>query len=168
MGTRAREAVKAAGIKVPELIKLLNKAFADEWLAYYQYWLGARVAVGIPKAEVIKELEEHAEEELKHASMLAERIIQLGGIPILEPKLWYDEANCRYLPPKDPSIHALIDQNIKGEQCAIGVYYKILDFIKDKDPLTFKIIQKILEEEVEHEQDLEDLKRDLEMCCKKD
>ena len=79
MGTKAIEAVKTAGIKVPELVKLLNKAYCDEWLAYYQYWLGAKLAAGVPKAEVIHELEEHAEEELEHAEMLAERIIQLGG-----------------------------------------------------------------------------------------
>jgi bacterioferritin len=167
MGTKAREAVKAAGIKLPELVKMLNKAFADEWLAYYQYWLGAKVAAGVPKGEVIKELKEHADEELKHAHMLADRIIELGGVPVLEPKLWYEVANCRYLPPKDADIRVLLDQNIKGEQCAISVYYKILDFIGDKDPLTFNMVRKILQEEVEHEQDLEDLKRDLEMSFKK-
>jgi bacterioferritin len=163
MGTKARDAVKAAGIKVPELVKLLNKAFADEWLAYYQYWLGAQLAAGVPKGEVIEELKEHAEEELKHANMLAKRIIELGGIPVLEPKLWYEEANCRYLPPKDPDIHTLLDQNIRGEQCAISVYYKLLEFVKDKDPITFDLIRKILEEELEHEHDLEDLKHDLEL-----
>ncbi len=167
MGTKAREAVKSAGIKLPELLALLNKAFADEWLAYYQYWLGAKVAEGVPRAEVVKELEEHAGDELKHADMLAERIIQLGGVPVLEPKQWYDLANCRYLPPKNPNIHVLIDQNIKGEQCAIEVYYKLLEYTKGKDPITFHIVRKILDDELEHEQDLEDLKRDLEVCCKK-
>jgi bacterioferritin len=167
MGTKARDAVKAAGINLPELLKLLNKAFADEWLAYYQYWLGAKVAAGVPKGEVIKELEEHAEEELKHADMLAERIIQLGGVPVLEPKTWYEVANCRYMPPKDPDIRVLLDQNIKGEQCAIAVYYKLLEFVEGKDFITFNTVREILQEEIEHEQDLEDLKRDLEMCSKK-
>jgi len=27
---------------VDELIKLLNKALADEWLAYYKYWIGSK------------------------------------------------------------------------------------------------------------------------------
>ena len=27
---------------VDQLVKLLNMAFADEWLAYYQYWLGSK------------------------------------------------------------------------------------------------------------------------------
>ena len=131
MGTKAQAAVKAAGIKVSELVDLLNKAYADEWLAYYQYWLGAKVAAGIPKAEVIKELEEHATEELEHAGLLADRIIELGGTPVLEPKLWYEVANCRYAAPKDPDVRTLIEQNIKGEQCAIAVYYKLLEFTKD-------------------------------------
>lgn len=39
MGTKGKAIV---GMDVVELINLLNKAFADEWLAYYQYWVGAR------------------------------------------------------------------------------------------------------------------------------
>ena len=37
MGTKGRQIV---GMDVDELLDMLNKAFADEWLAYYQYWLG--------------------------------------------------------------------------------------------------------------------------------
>ena len=161
MGTKARAAVKAAGLNVSDLVQLLNKAFADEWLAYYQYWLGAKVATGIPRGDVAKELEEHAAEELEHAGKLAKRIIQLDGVPVLEPKLWYETANCRYLPPKNPEVMALIDQNIKGEACAIGVYYKLLEYTEGKDPVTYHLILEILEDEIEHEQDLEDLKRDI-------
>jgi hypothetical protein len=35
-------------------------AFADEWLAYYQYWLGAKVVKGPMKEAVIAELLQHA------------------------------------------------------------------------------------------------------------
>jgi hypothetical protein len=38
------------GIK---LLNLLNKALADEWLAYYQYWIGAKVVKGPMKDAVI-------------------------------------------------------------------------------------------------------------------
>jgi bacterioferritin len=166
MGTRAREAVKASGLKVADLVQLLNKAYADEWLAYYQYWLGAKVAAGVPKKEVADELHGHAEEELKHANKLADRIIQLGGVPVLEPKLWYEMANCRYLPPKDPNVSTLIEQNIKGEACAIAVYYKLLAYTEGKDPITYNLVREILDDEIEHEQDLEDLKRDIEIAKK--
>ena len=43
MGTKGRQIV---GMDVDELLDLLYRAFADEWLAYYQYWLGAKVSTG--------------------------------------------------------------------------------------------------------------------------
>ena len=64
---------------VEQLLKLLNMAFADEWLAYYQYWLGAKVVKGPMKEAVVAELLQHATDELRHADMVAGRIIQLGG-----------------------------------------------------------------------------------------
>ena len=79
MGTRGREIV---GEHLPRVLELLNKAFADEWLAYYQYWLGAKVVQGPMKDAVITELLQHAADELRHAGLLTTRIIQLGGTPI--------------------------------------------------------------------------------------
>jgi bacterioferritin len=103
MGTKGREIV---GMNVSKLIELLNKAFADEWLAYYQYWVGAKVAKGPMRGAVAAELEEHAGDELKHAGMLTERIIQLGGDPILKPDVWYEMTNCGYETPEDPHVKA--------------------------------------------------------------
>ena len=86
-----------------EIVEMLNKALADEWLAYYQYWVGALVAKGPMRPNVQAELNEHAGDELKHAGMLAERIIQLGGTPILDPHDFGKHSNCGYDAPKDPS-----------------------------------------------------------------
>lgn len=161
MGTKGREILKSLGINIDELIKILNKAFSDEWLAYYQYWIGAKVAVGIPREAVVAELIQHSADELRHAGMVADRIIQLGGKPVLEPKEWYDLTNCGYDAPKDPDVRKILDQNIKGEQCAIGVYKKIIDYTKDKDPVTYDMALKILEDEIMHEEDLENIKEDI-------
>lgn len=161
MGMKGREIVEKAGIDVDELIKLLNKAYCDEWLAYYQYWIGAKLAVGIPREHLQSEMEEHAKEELDHANMLADRIIELGGTPEIDPNKWRSLSSCGYLPPENPGVDALLEQNIQGERCAIAVYKKILDFVRGKDMITGHIIRHILQEEVEHEQDLEDIWNDL-------
>ncbi|MDD5565521.1 MAG: ferritin-like domain-containing protein, partial [Candidatus Omnitrophica bacterium] len=139
----------------------LNKAFADEWLAYYQYWVGAKIARGQMRGAVVAELEQHAGEELKHAGMLTERIIQLGGTPVLKPEDWYKETNCGYDAPHDPSVKALLTQNIKGEQCAIDVYKKLSDTVKDKDAVTYHLALEIMSDEIEHEEDLEALLEDM-------
>lgn len=158
MGTKGREIV---GVDVKQLISMLNKAFADEWLAYYQYWVGAKVAQGRMRGIIAGELEEHANEELEHAGLLTERIIQLGGQPLLAPGDWLKESGCGYDAPTNPDTIALLKQNIKGEQCAIAAYQKILNFVKDKDPITEALALKIMTDEVEHEEDLESILSDM-------
>jgi bacterioferritin len=158
MGTRGREIL---GLDVKEVTKLLQKAFADEWLAYYQYWVGAKVVKGPMKDALITELIEHANDELRHADMIANRLIQLGEEPLLKPEDWYEYTNCGYDAPEDPFVKSVIEQNIKGEQCAITVYQNMLDFTKEKDPITYNLALQILEDEVDHEEDLQSLLEDL-------
>lgn len=148
---------------VDELLKLLNKALADEWLAYYQYWIGAKVVKGPMKDAVTAELVLHATEELSHAELLATRIVQLGGTPVLSPQEWPKITNCGYDEPSDPYVEVILDQNIKGEQCAIKTYSNLLDITREADPVTYNIILQIITDEVEHEEDLTSLKEDLEL-----
>ncbi|HOV22518.1 MAG TPA: ferritin-like domain-containing protein [Candidatus Ratteibacteria bacterium] len=157
-----RKGKEIVGVDVEELVKLLNKALSDEWLAYYQYWIGAKVVKGMMKEEVIAELTQHAGDELKHAEMIVGRIIQIGGTPVLKPEDWYKLTNCGYEAPEDPGIIPILKQNIKGEQCAIKVYQKLLDFVKDKDPITYGMVLSILTDEVEHEDDLINILEDIE------
>jgi bacterioferritin len=164
MGTKGREIV---GMDVEQLLKLLNMAFADEWLAYYQYWLGAKVVKGPMKEAVIAELLQHATDELRHADMVAGRIIQLGGTPVTEPKKWYDATSCGYDAPDDPFVETILNQNIKGERCAIGFYKKLLEATQAKDPVTYNIVLQILQDEVAHEEDLQSLAEDLDFMLKK-
>lgn len=158
MGTKAKELV---GSDVKKVIGLLNKAFADEWLAYYQYWIGAKIARGQMRGAVTAELEQHATEELGHAGLLVERIIQLGGTPLLMPEDWYKETNCGYDAPLDASVQTLLKKNIKGEQCAIEVYNKIAKVAKDIDIITYQLALEIMKDEIEHEEDLEALLEDM-------
>ena len=160
MGTKGRAIV---GVDLKKLLKLLNKAYADEWLAYYQYWTGAKVAKGILRGPVAAELAQHASEELKHAEKLTERMIILGGTPLLTPQALLEETNCGYDAPTDPNVKKLLQQNIKGEQCAISVYAKLAEFVKGKDPITYNMVLEILEDEVEHEEDLENLLEDMDV-----
>ncbi|MDG6243867.1 MAG: ferritin-like domain-containing protein [Methanolobus sp.] len=165
MGTKG---IEILGLDVNELIELLNKALADEWFAYYQYWIGAKVIKGPMREAAAAELIEHATDELRHADMVANRIMQLGGTPILSPKDWEKLSNCGYDAPEDPFVKKIIEQNIKGEQCAIQVYNTILGKVKDKDPVTYGIVLQILTDEIEHEDDLQAIMEDIELMQRKD
>ncbi len=65
--------------------------------------------------------------------------------------------------PDDPYIRKILEQNIKGEQCAIQVYSELLEFTKERDPITHNTVLQILTDEVEHEDDLQALMEDLEV-----
>lgn len=162
MGTRGREII---GMNVDHLIDLLNQAYASEWLAYYQYWLGAKLIKGPMKDAVAAELTLHATEELAHAMLVANRILQLGGTPVLTPEGWAQVSPCAYDAPADPYVAVLLDQNIAGEQCAITTYKNLMDATKDKDMVTYNLALGILEQEIEHEEDLQSLREDLDLMA---
>lgn len=146
------------------LIQKLHTAFADEWSAYYQYWLGAQIAKGVMRGVVVTELLEHAGEELGHAQMITDRIIQLGGTVKMLPSDWDKFAGCKYNAVKSENSKIILQENIKGEQCAINFYNDLLKELHGKDFVTANIVSRILEDEVKHEQDLATLLEDLTTC----
>ena len=159
MARRGNSIIK--GLDINTIITGLNKAYADEWLAYYQYFIEAKVVKGIMKDAAIAELEQHAADELRHANMVADRILQLGGTPLLNPKDWFTHTNCGYEEPKNFDVVSILEDSIKGEQCAISVYSELADMTRNKDIVTYNIVSQILADEVEHEEDLQALFDDI-------
>ena len=152
----ARESVKIlqGKLDVESLISQLNAALSEEWLAYYQYWVGALVVEGAMRADVQGEFEEHAQ-------LLADRIIELEGVPVLDPKKWFELARCKYDAPQGFDSVSLLKDNVASERCAILRYQEIADFTNGKDFTTCDIAKHILAEEEEHEQDLQDYLTDI-------
>lgn len=148
-------------IDVKKVVELLNAALSEEWLAFYQYWLGARLMEGPMRTAIEAELLKHADEELGHAVLVVDRIIQLQGTPVLSPQDWFKLSDCKYFPPKDVYIETILDENLQGERCAIERYQQIADFTDGKDYATYRMATQILNDELEHEQDLEDWIQDI-------
>ncbi|MBP1532463.1 MAG: ferritin [Alphaproteobacteria bacterium] len=161
MGEMAK---KITQTDIEHLLKILNEAYAEEWLAYYQYWIAAKVAYGLERSQIVAEFSEHAAEELKHSSWLADRIIQLGGVPLINPQEWNEVAKCKYITPHKFDVISLLHDNLEAERCAIGRYEGICALTHGHDYETYRIAEKILKEELEHEQELEDFLADIDMA----
>lgn len=156
-----KKSINIANLNVTELIDLLNAALAEEWLAYYQYWIGARIMEGPMRSEIEPELLIHANEELAHATLVVNRIIQLGGTPVLTPADWMKIAGCEYAIPNDPYVEVILEQNLDGERCAIERYQQIAAFTEGKDYATYQMAVTILNDELEHEEDIESWLKDI-------
>lgn len=152
----SKKGIEIVKLDVENLIGILNEALAEEWLAYYQYWIGVKVMTGPMRSEIEPELLVHANEELAHAELVANRITQLGGTPILSPAEWMNKARCAYEAPTDPYIEAILAQNLVGERCAIQRYEELAELTMGKDHATHQMAVQILNDELEHEQEIAD------------
>ncbi|MEN3047644.1 MAG: ferritin-like domain-containing protein [Candidatus Caldarchaeales archaeon] len=154
MGRTGREIVKA---DINEVLNDLLQAYADEWLAHYQYWLAAQWIRGIDADTLRPVLMKQSMDELKHAERLAQRIIQLGGRPVMDFAKLLTTSRCGYIaPPEDPTdIRRVIEDVLKSEQCAIRFYNQMVEKYRFTDVLTYEIFEELLEDEVEDEEEWE-------------
>jgi len=156
MGKQARAIVD---LNLKDLVKDLNKAYSDEWLAFYLYWYMAQIVSGRAYEDMQEFLNKIAKDELEHAHELADHIIKLGGLPIANPMELEKNANFPYAtPPKNSAdINRIIRIVTEAEAGAIDVYNKIAKKTLGKDNVTYQLATHILSEEVDHEEMFENL-----------
>jgi len=154
-----KEGTEIAALDVKGLIKDLNRAYADEWLAHFSYAYMARTATGPMYEDMSEFLEETAKDEAEHAGELADRIQELGGLPLASIAELEKNANAPYpQPPKSTSdVKGMIKVVLDAEKGAIDVYNKIAAKTQGKDHVTYQLVCHILSEEVGHEEKFEDL-----------
>jgi len=157
MGRKAKE---IASLDVNDLLKDLNRAYCDEWLAYHAYKHMAMVVSGPVYEDMTELLEKTADAELEHAEELAARISQLGGLPVANPTLFEANANNPYpmIPQKTDDNIGIINMVTKSEAQAMEVYQKLINKTMGKDNVTYQLISHILGEEAEHEERFENLR----------
>ncbi len=159
MGKKGREIVR---VDVNQLLKDLNSAYADEWIAFFYYSWAADFVEGLCFPNVAGKLDEIAKEESEHMSELAERIFELGGEPERDFEDLQKVANCKKVvfPKNERDLEGVLKAVAEAESCAIGVYNKLVKSISpcyDKDLRTFHLIEHILSEEIQHEEAFENL-----------
>lgn len=157
MGKKSREIVE---LDLKDLIKDLDKAYCDEWLAYYAWWYMAQAVEGKGYEDMAEFLGKIAKDELEHATELAERIIELGGLPSNTLGKVEKGGNSPY--PGVMKDLADYDEIVKlvteAEAGAIDVYNKIAKKTFGKDHDTYQLAVHIMGEEIGHEEMFENLK----------
>lgn len=137
------------------VLKLLNEALATELVCNLRYRRHYFMASG-PNSEAAKaEFMEHATQELQHADQIADRIVQLGGEPDLNPATLLERSHAEYIEGR--SLEDMIKENLVAERIAIDSYREIIQYIGDKDPTTRRLMEEILATEEEHAEDMSSL-----------
>ncbi len=125
-----------------KVIEFLNKALTNELTAINQYWLHYRVLAdwGVSK---LAEYERHESiDEMKHADVLAERILFLNGLPNFQAihKLKVGE-----------TVEEILKADLAIEMEAIPLLRDAIEHCEGvRDYTSREIFERILESEEEH------------------
>lgn len=132
-------------------IKLLNDLLAAETLCVLRLRRQAAPGEGGRPLSDGRRTRGHAEDEQRHVSLLTERIRQLGG----EPTVPAGE------PAGDRTGVAtatdLLREDLAAERLAIETYREVIDLVHDGDPVTRRLLTRILADEEEHAAELRDI-----------
>ncbi len=144
-----------------KLTKMLNEALSEEWLTYYQCWIGAILMEGPMRNEIKPELFIHANQELNHALLIKARMLELGIAPDHNPSESKTIPRCQM--PMNPYIEEILNQNLENESSAIQRYRQIADYTFGKDQKTHQLAIRILNEELQHAQNIEKWLNDIQL-----
>jgi bacterioferritin len=142
-----------------KILRLLNESLATEWVCALRYKRHYYMASGIKASVAAEEFLEHATQELEHADKLAERIVQLGGEPDLNPDNLSKNSHAQYVAGKN--LKEMVLEDLVAERIAIDSYREIIQYIGEADPTTRRIFEDILAQEEEHADDMADLLKGL-------
>lgn len=137
------------------VVKLLNEALATEWVCVLRYMRHYHMASGMLADAVKAEFLEHAGQEQEHADQLADRIVQLGGEPDLDPDTLTRRAHAEYKVGKN--LRDMVKEDLVAERIAIDSYREMINYIGDRDTTTKRMLEGILAQEEEHADELADM-----------
>lgn len=137
------------------IVEQLQAALATEWVCVLRYMRHYFSATGLVSGSVKAHFLEHAKEEQAHADALAERIVQLGGEPDLDPAGFTKRAHAEYQVGK--TLKDMVKEDLIAERIAVESYRELIQYVGDRDPTTKKLIEHILSQEEEHADEFRDL-----------
>jgi ferritin-like protein len=144
------EAIESRGVNVKELIEKLIDAAGAEFTTYYYYTILRMYLAG---NEDYKEICEDARlEDRAHFELITPRIYELGGEIPRDIRVFADRAGCpdAFLPDPPTAVN-ILTVLLEAERCAIRTWSEVCDLTFGKDPRTYDMAARILNEEVEHE-----------------
>jgi bacterioferritin len=137
------------------VLHLLNEALATEIVCMLRYRRHHFMARNLAAARIAQEFLVHADEELAHADLIAERLIQLGGEPDFAPDTLQARSHAQYVAAH--SIVEMVRENLVAERVAIDSYRSLIRQLGKHDPATRRMLEGILGVKEAHADELLDL-----------
>ena len=132
-----------------EILNRLQTAYRMEIETVINYLSNSIHLDGLLAEEVKRSLAAEVQEELTHATQLANRIKQLGGRIPGSLELQFDQSAMQ--PPEDPTDSmAIVEGVLQAEESAIENYRHLIGVAEGDDPVTADLATTLLADEEAH------------------
>jgi bacterioferritin len=133
-----------------KVIKKLNEALERELTEVVKYLHQSFWVQGPSRRKMVGFFREQSRESMDHAIRLGEKIVALGGVPVVKILEIYE--------PKPHSLKKILEDCVKDELAAMRGYKKMLPLVKG-DAGLHKMISRLAFEEGQHVEGIKKMAR---------
>ncbi|PTX60250.1 bacterioferritin [Melghirimyces profundicolus] len=136
---------------IQPLIDGLNEDLACEYAAVITYTYNAAMVSGLARPILKEFFEREAQDEIKHASYLSEKIAALGGTPVVQP------AEVK----QAKEVREMLENSIADEEATIQRYLERIQQAEKAGQYGLKIeLEDMMADESNHKEELQRLLND--------
>lgn len=128
-----------------KVIKKLNEALERELNEVVRYLHQSFLVFGPNRKPIVEHFRENSRESMEHAIRLGEKIVSLGGDPIVKLLEIYE--------PKRLTTEQMLANDLKHETEALNGYKALLPLVQDDLALS-GMVSRLIEEETEHVEEM--------------
>ena len=155
MGLLARELAEPT----TELLRTLERAYADEWFAHYNYFFAAHVVHGGAAPPIANLLRRKSGAALDRAERFSQRLLQLDATP--PPKLTAVTEAATDKPFKLPEdlqdMQSVLKAVLDADRTSIRTFNALYELSRNRDTLTANLVLDLLTDAVASEEEMEGL-----------
>lgn len=150
---------KLAGTGRSAALRILQRAYADEWFAHYNYQFAARTLRGHYSPAILDLLQRKTLRAFERANRLAARICELGAQPPAKlGDLLPAASNKPFKLPKSMSdVKGVLTAVLDAERTSLRTFDALCAAARGKDPVTERLAQDLLVEMAAGEEEIEKL-----------
>lgn len=139
------EGAIASSVHAEHVIRLLNEVLAVELICVLCFKRRDSAIKELHADFASHEFLQRLRDEEPDVEHIAERIIQLGGKPNFNSEIVVKRRDMEHAPSK--SMRVLLKEDLTAERIAVATYMDIACWLRDKDPPSRLVMEKIIKTE---------------------
>lgn len=127
-----------------QIVEQLNKILSLEYAGVVQYMQHSFLVSGHQRIVYADFFKDQSKDSLKHAGIIGDKIVALGGVPTVEPATIHQTTD----------LSEMLEQDLELERNALAAYLKAWEMSSSNPTLKF-LLESMIQDEQTHVEEME-------------